>query len=241
MRHGTSPTARALLALSVAVALAPLAATTSHAGVRQAGAIKVVGNAANKFDPVDVKATPDAKGEISVTLVSEGAPHTWENKSLGIDTGLVNAGDSKTITFKAPPAGQHKVICSLHESVGMVGTLTVEGGAEETEEPDAGPSEEPSEPSEPPASGSASASVGAPVGGDNAPTAGADDHGEEGEEGHHAPGLEGNEVLERIEAERAAQEGAVSGFKFFTMVCIAFLAILGAAVTFSTRPRRAGR
>ncbi|HWL34827.1 MAG TPA: cupredoxin domain-containing protein [Frankiaceae bacterium] len=239
MRHGTSPTARALLALGGAVALAPLAAATSHAGVQQAGAIKVVGNAANKFDPVDVKATPNAKGEISVTLTSEGAPHTWENKALGIDTGIVMAGQSKTITFKAPPAGQHKVVCSLHESQGMVGTLTVEGGAAATEDPEPSESAEPSE--QPPASGSASASVGAPAGGDNAPTAGADDHGEEGEEEHHAPGLEDNEVLERIEAERAAQEGAVSGFKFFTMVCIAFLAILGAAVMFSTRPRRAGR
>lgn len=238
MRHGTSPTARTLLALGVAVALAPLAATASYAGARQAGAIEVVGNAANKFDPVDVKATPDAKGEISVTLRSEGAPHTWENKSLGIDTGIVNAGQSKTITFRAPPAGEHKVVCSLHESLGMVGTLTVGGGAAETEEPDASPSAEPS--SQPPASGSASASVGAPAGGDNAPSPGAEDGGGEVEE-EAAPGLAGNEVLERIEAERAAQEGAVSGFKFFTMVCIAFLAILGAAVLFSTRPRRAGR
>jgi plastocyanin len=238
MRHGTSPTARALLALGVAVALAPLAATASYAGVRQAGAVKVTGTAANKFDPVDVKATPDAKGEITVTLTSEGAPHTWENKSLGIDTGIVMAGESKTITFKAPPAGEHKVVCSLHESQGMVGTLTVGGGAKATEDPKASESAAPSE--EPPASGSASASVGAPAGGDNAPSAGAEE-GAEGEEEHAAPGLKDNETLERIEAERAAEEGAVSGFKFFTMVCIAFLFILGAAVMFSTRPRRAGR
>jgi plastocyanin len=240
MRHGSTISARALVAVGLALAFAPLAASASYAGVRQEGPIKVLGTATNKFDPVDVTATPDADGKITVELTSEGAPHTWENKELGIDSGMVNAGESKTFTFAAPPAGQHKIICSLHESVGMVGTLTVAGGAQEspTAEPTtAAPS------SAPPASASASATVGAPEGGDDAPTA--EPHAEE--EGHgkdpfaDIPGVKGNEVLERIEAERAAQAGAVSGFKFFTFVCVAFLAILGAAVLFSTRPRRAGR
>lgn len=235
MRHGTSSPARALLAVGLAATLAPLAATASYAGAAQAGAIKVTGTAANKFVPVDVTATPDTKGEITVAFTSEGSvPHTWENKALGIDTGIVNGGDTKTITFKAPPAGQHKIICSLHESAGMVGTLTVSaaGGEDPDESPTAAPS------SQPPASASASATVGAPA--DNAPTPGAHDDGE-AEDEHAVPGVAGNEVLERIEAERAAQEGAVSGFKFFTFVCIAFLFILGVAVMFSTRPRRAGR
>jgi len=237
MRHGTSSPTRALAAAALALALAPFAASASYAGTRQAGPVEVVGNAQNKFVPADVTATPDAKDEITVTFTVEGGvPHTWTNKALGIDTGIVNGGDSKTITFKAPPAGQHKIVCTLHEGQGMVGTLTVAeaGGEDPDESPTAAPS------SQPPASASASATVGA--GSDDAPTQGAEDDGGEVEEaGHEVPGIAGNDVLRRIEEERAAQEGAVSGFKFFTFVCVAFLFILGAAVLFSTRPRRSGR
>ena len=230
MRHGTSSPARALTAVGLALALAPFAASAAFAGTRQAEPIEVVGNAQNKFDPVDVTATPDKDGNITVTLVSEGAPHTWENKDLGIDSGLVNAGDEKTFTFKAPAPGKHKVICSLHESVGMIGSLTVEGQGEPAD-PEDSPTAAPS--SQPPASASASASVGV-GGGHGAPTPGEAEHAED----EHAPGIAGNEMLERIEAERAAQQGAVSGFKFFTFVCVAFLFILGAAILFSTRSRR---
>ena len=234
MRHGTSPLARALVAAGLAVAFAPLAATASYAGARQEKPIEVLGTKDNKFDPADVEATPDADGNVTVEFTAEagGAPHTWENKSLDIDTGIVPAGETKKITFKAPAAGQHKIICSLHQPA-MVGTLTIAEGAQES--PDASPS------SQPPASASASATSG--DGTDNAPTAPAEGEHEEGEEEGHPeiPGVEGNETLEKIEAERAAQAGAVSGFKFFTFVCIAFLVILGAAVLFSTRPRRAGR
>ena len=234
MRHGTSSPARVLLATGLAAVLGAGAATAAHAGAAQAGPVAVTGTATNTFDPADIKVTPDAKGEVTITFTSQGAPHTLENKDIGMDTGIVNAGDSKTITFKAPEAGQYKVICLLHEGQGMVGTLTVAGkGAATTSATASAPSA-----SEPPATASASATVGTPD--DNAPTAGADDGGGDSEEGG-VPGVAGNESLERIEAERAAQEGAVSGFKFFTMVCIAFLFILGAAVLFSTRPRRAGR
>lgn len=239
MRHGTSSPARLLLsAAGLALAVTPLAAATSFAGVRQAKPIEVLGTKTNVFDPKDVTATPDDKGEITVTLTSEagGAPHTWENKALGIDSGNVNAGESKTITFKAPPAGQHKIICLYHEGTGMVGTLTVAaGGAEETPDPDESPTAAPS--SQPPASASASATVGA--GEDDAPEQGEHEEGEEG--AHEVPGVEGNKVLERIAHEREAQKSAVDGFKFFTFACVAFLFILGAAVLFSTRPRRTGR
>lgn len=234
MRHGTSSLARTLVAVGLAVTIAPVAATASFAGARQEGPVKVLGTITNKFEPADIKAAPNAKGEISIEFTSEGA-HTIESKDVpGFDSGNVNDGETKTVTFKAPAAGQYRVICLYHESVGMVGTLTVTGGT------DTEPSESAAPSSAPPASASASASVGAPD--DNAPTAAPEHGAEEGEAGHgEIPGVEGNETLERIEAERAAQAGAVSGFKFFTFVCVAFLFILGAAVLFSTRPRRAGR
>ena len=237
MRHGTSSPVRVLALTGVAFAIAGVPATASFAGPRQeAKPIEVVGTATNKFDPADVTATPDADGNITVTLKSEpGAPHTWENKELGINSGNVNGGEEKTFTFKAPPAGTHKVICLYHEGVGMVGNLIVEGagGKGGEKSPSAAPS------SQPPASASASASVGT-GGGHSAPTAGPGEHGEDahGEGEHVIPGVAGNPMLERIEAERAAQQDAVSGFKFFTFVCVAFLFILGAAILFSTRSRR---
>ena len=233
MRHGTSSLARTLVAVGLAVVVAPVAATASYAAARQEGPVKVLGTVTNVFDPVDIKAAPDAKGEISIEFTSEGA-HTIQSDDVpGFDSGNVQ-DETKTVTFKAPAAGQYKVICLYHESVGMVGTLTVTGGT------DTEPSESAEPSSQPPASASASASVATPD--DNAPTAEPEHEGEEGEEAHEeVPGVEDNKTLERIEAERAAQEGAVSGFKFFTFVCIAFLFILGAAVLFSTRPRRAGR
>ena len=234
MRHGSSTPARVLLVAGLAITVAPFVASASFAGPTQAGPIEVLGDAQNKFVPVDLTATPDAKGEITVTLKSEGAPHTWENKALGIDSGIVNAGATKTFTFKAPPAGKHRIICSLHEGVGMIGSLTVAGGGAQ-ESPTAQPS------SAPPASASASASVGAPQGGGDAPPPGSEEHADEGEHEEAAPGIAGNKTLERIEAQRAAHEGAVSGFKFFTFVCVAFLFILGAAILVSTRPRRAAR
>lgn len=231
MRHGTSSLARTLVAVGLAVLVTPAAA--SYAGTSQAGPVKVKGTTANVFEPKDITATPDAAGQISIEFTSEGA-HTIQNNDIpGFDSGDM-ADETKTVTFKAPAPGQYPFICEYHESVGMVGTLTVAGkGAEPSES--ASPSGVAS--SAPPASASASASVGAPD--DNAPTSAPEGEGEAAEE--EVPGVTDNETLERIEAERAAQEGAVSGFKFFTFVCIAFLFILGAAVLFSTRPRRAGR
>ena len=241
MRHGSSAPARALAAAGLALAIAPLAASASYAAPTQAGAIEVLGTADNKFDPVDVTAAPAADGTITVKFTSEagGPPHTWENKQLGIDTGIVNAGASKTITFKAPPAGEHRVICSLHEQQGMVGTLTVtgRGAASPTGAPATTPAASPS--SLPPASATASATVG---GGEGVNAPPQDEHKEDEEHpAHDIPGVKGNRMIAEIEAERAAQQGAVSGFKFFTFVCIAFLFILGAAVLFSTRSRRPAR
>lgn len=235
MRHASSP-ARAVAAVGFALTIAPVAASASFAGTTQAGGVEVLGTKTNKFDPVDVKAAPDAKGNITITLTSEagGAPHTWENKQLGIDSGIVNAGQSKTFSFKAPPAGKHKIVCILHESVNMVGSLTVEdaGGNDAENSPTAAPS------SLPPASASAPAGAGGGQG-ENAPPQGAHEEGEEGE--HVIPGVAGNPQLKVIEERRAAEAGAVSGFKFFTFVCVGFLFILGAAILFSTRPRRAAR
>jgi plastocyanin len=228
MRHRTTSAARALLALGLATGIGTLGATASYAGVRQAGPVKVTGTSANKYDPADIKATADAAGKVTIEFTSQGL-HTIQSDEAKFDSGGVQ-DTKKTITFTAKP-GTYAVYCLYHKSIGMTATLTVAGAG--AGNPDAAASA--TAPAKPPASASASASVGAPQPGAGAPTPTAS--GSASAEG--VPGVAGNKTLESIEEERAAQHGAVSGFRFFTIVACAFLVILGVAVLFSTRPRRA--
>ena len=79
---------------------------------------------------------------MTVTLKNTGAvPHTWTVMSKAVsgtysdadkanvlfDSGPIDAGASKTVTFTAPAAGTYQVICtqSGHFENGMVGQLTV--------------------------------------------------------------------------------------------------------------------
>src|SRR5712692_2104690 len=55
------------------------------------------------------------------------APHTATAKDKSFDTGNINAGESKTVTFSK--AGSIAFVCTYHESLGMVGTINVEGAA----------------------------------------------------------------------------------------------------------------
>lgn len=238
MRHGTPSPARLLLACVVACALAPVAATASFAGARQAGPVKVEGTTSNTFEPRDIKATPDADGKITIEFTSHNVHTIQSDEVPGFDSDIVNDGQTKTITFDAPPPGQYPVYCELHRDT-MTGTLTVAGEAAEspTATATAEPTAEPTA-SAPPASGTASPSTG--TGEDDAPEPGEHEEGSD-DAAHDIPGVADNPTLKRIEDERAAQATAVSGFKFFTFVSIAFLFILGAAILFSTRPRRGAR
>jgi plastocyanin len=243
MRHRTSAPGRSaavstpvrgLLVLGVAAGLAGFGLSAAQAGVRQAGPVKVSGTVDNKFDPSTVTATADASGKVTILFTAHGA-HTMQSDEAKFDSGPVSDGQTKTITFAAKP-GTYAFYCLYHKSLGMTGTLTVAGagGAPSSAPGNPDASSPAAAPSEPPASASASASVGSGQEGVGAPTPGAS----ASEEG--VPGVAGNKTLARIEEERAAQHGAVSGFRFFTLVAIAFLMILGAAVMFSTRPRRGG-
>lgn len=210
-------------------------AGASYAGVR--AAVQIVGTADNKFQPADVTAALDASGKVTITFTAQGAPHTIQSDEIaGFDSKNVNAGETKTVTFAAQP-GTYQFYCAYHKTAGMVGTLTVTGkgggsSAPASATPTAAPTSAAAS-SAPPASASASATVGTEPNGAGAPTAAASEEA--------VPGLEGNSTLELLKSERAAQHGAVSGFRFFTMVAVAFTVILCAAVLFSTRPRRAGR
>jgi plastocyanin len=223
-----STTARAFLATGLAaVATVVVCGSVSYAGVRQAGPVKVTGTADLKFKPADITATLDAQGNVTIDFKSEGAPHTIQSDEVPFDSGNVDAGTSKTVTFAAKP-GTYAFYCSYHKTSGMTGTLTVKGSA-------AAPSAS--------AAPSAAATTEAPASASATPTAtptvlviyaGSESPGAD------APGIAGNQELEQLDAERAAQHGAVSGFRFFTMVAIGFLVVLSAGVLFSTRSRRSG-
>jgi plastocyanin len=241
MGLATRPTARAMLLTAVPVVLGGLALAPALAAPREPAQAKtgtVSATAAFKFDPATL-------------TVAVGGKVTWTNTGGGFHT--VTGGDGSpdaaspigdhdlaatgaTISVTFPKAGTYAYFCKPHAALGMKGEIVVGAGgpAATTAPPATGSAAPTSEASAPPASGTASASVGAPQPGAGAPTAAASGEAE-------VPGIEGNKTLEEIEAERASYHGAVSGFRFFTMVAVAFLVILGAAVLFSTRPRRAGR
>jgi plastocyanin len=239
---------RTARAAALAAAAAPLVAMsvllpgTAAARPAQTADGKIGTTATLKFDPATLTVPAGTK----VTWTNTGGGfHTVTGGENGqkdpnspMDGTIDSEGKTYSVTFDE--AGTYKYFCAPHLTQGMTGEIVVTAtgkGTAGTASPKAGTSQQPGESSSPTATASASASVGAPQQGAGAPTPNA-----EGEEDHHlAPGIEGNPTLERIEAERAAQHGAVSGFRFFTMVAAAFLVILAAAVLFSTRPRRAGK
>jgi plastocyanin len=244
MGLATRPTARAALLTALPVALGGLAlapALASPRGAVQAKTAAVSATAAFKFDPATV--TVAVGGKVTFTnagggfhTVTGGDGTNPDPASPIGDHDLPAAGATITVTF--PKAGTFAYYCKPHASLGMKGSVVVGAAGPATTAPATSPPSATASPvstgaSVPPASGSASASVGEPQPGAGAPTA--------GPSSDEVPGIADNKTLQDIDAERKAYHGAVSGFRFFTLVAIAFLVILGAAVLFSTRPRRAGR
>ena len=83
-----------------------------------------------------------AGSTVTVNLKNTGAvAHTWtvmskpvvgsytsaDQANILFDSGSIDVGASKTVTFTAPAAGTYQVICtqSGHVEAGMVGALTV--------------------------------------------------------------------------------------------------------------------
>lgn len=88
-------------------------------------------------------ATANAGQQITVNFNNVGSlEHNWilippgtdaltatqEDALSGANSGIVAAGESKTFTFTAPPAGSYTFVCTVegHAAAGMVGTLTVQ-------------------------------------------------------------------------------------------------------------------
>lgn len=102
--------------------------------------ISVRGTDAFIFDPADI--TVQSGQDVVLTFENAGAlEHSWvlvptrveaveateEDAIRGISTGLVDGGESNTITFAAPAAGTYQIVCTVagHAAGGMVGELTV--------------------------------------------------------------------------------------------------------------------
>lgn len=76
----------------------------------------------NVFDPVDVSVASGAELE----MVNAGAAlHNVTIEGTDFDKD-VNAGETETEAIEVP-AGEYRMFCEYHESLGMEGTITVTG------------------------------------------------------------------------------------------------------------------
>ena len=74
------------------------------------------------FNPNEL--TFSAGESVSFTFNSETEFHTFTVDELGIDV-AVDGGSSETLTFTFDTPGEYELICIPHETLGMVGTITV--------------------------------------------------------------------------------------------------------------------
>ncbi len=79
----------------------------------------------NTFTPDAVTVSPGTA--VALQLENKGiAEHTFTLKEGGVNVDVtVGAGGTGVAGFTAPKVGSYKWVCKIHESVGMVGTLTV--------------------------------------------------------------------------------------------------------------------
>ena len=75
----------------------------------------------NEFEPAELSV---GSGEITVDFTNDGETvHTFTSEELGFDSGNVDPGESASVTFTAPD-GPIEFVCTIHESTGMVGTIS---------------------------------------------------------------------------------------------------------------------
>ena len=89
-----------------------------------AGSLQIDMRDPSSFAPTKL----EVKNGVSVTVIAKNSgalPHTFTIRDFNADSEIVNGGDSKPVTFTPNKTGYIKFVCTLHESTGMVGTLTV--------------------------------------------------------------------------------------------------------------------
>ena len=76
----------------------------------------------NIFEP---KSLTVKAGVVAITVDNTGAaPHTYTNKELGIDA-IFAAGEKAEAKINDAKPGTYKIVCTYHESIGMIGELVV--------------------------------------------------------------------------------------------------------------------
>ena len=81
------------------------------------------GSGTYEFDPSDL--TFRVGETVTLSIAAESEFHTFTVDGLGIDVS-VDGGEIEEITYTFDRAGTFQLICIPHESLGMVGTITVE-------------------------------------------------------------------------------------------------------------------
>ncbi|MBE3597381.1 MAG: cupredoxin domain-containing protein [Limnochordaceae bacterium] len=80
-----------------------------------------------KFIPADIEAKPGQP--ITVKVVNKGpSAHDWAVPDLKVETGQLQTGQEKTLTFQAPSKpGEYNIMCTVpgHAQLGMTGKLIV--------------------------------------------------------------------------------------------------------------------
>jgi plastocyanin len=80
----------------------------------------------NFFDQANITVAPGT----TVTWVQNGAnPHTTTSYDGLWDSGMIEGGSNGTFSFTFEDPGTYDYFCIPHESLGMVGTVTVTGGS----------------------------------------------------------------------------------------------------------------
>lgn len=91
-------------------------------GAQDAGATVMLSAIDNRFEPKELALA--AGKTITVEFTNDGdAAHTFTSEALGVDTGIVDPGESVSVTFDAPD-GPVTFICSIHvDTHDMVGEI----------------------------------------------------------------------------------------------------------------------
>ena len=77
----------------------------------------------NSFSPAELSVPA---GEVTVEFTNDGEnPHTFSSEEAGFDSGTVDPGASKSVTFEAPD-GATAFQCNIHGSSGMTGEIVPE-------------------------------------------------------------------------------------------------------------------
>ena len=97
--------------------------TPSQSATATTKEFTITGNA-DAFSPKQLIVT---KGDtVKITFKPTDTTHTFTLPDFNVDTGDVSAGQTKTVQFVANKTGTFQFYCTLHKSMGMTGTLTVQ-------------------------------------------------------------------------------------------------------------------